>query len=71
MRLFRRSSLRAVVALLPVVAVAVACAPPRTGPSAPYDHPPMDETSVASAVTVGGEVGALADGLGPLEEALA
>lgn len=63
MRLLSRSHLRAAVALLPVVAVAVACAPPRTGPSAPYDHPPLRETSVASAVTVGGEVGALAGGL--------
>jgi hypothetical protein len=56
--------LRAVLALLPVAVTAATCAtPPVDGPAAPYDHPPMDESSTASAVRLGGEVQVLAEGL--------
>ena len=56
--------LRAVLALLPVAVTAATCAtPPTDGPDAPYDHPPMDESSIASEVRLGGELLVLADGL--------
>lgn len=56
--------LRAVLALLPVAVTAATCAtPPADGPGAPYDHPPMDERSIASEVRLGGEMQELAEGL--------
>jgi len=56
--------LRTAVALIPVAVTAATCAaPPADGPGAPYDHPPMDERSVASEVRLGGQVQELAEGL--------